>query len=91
VAELCQKSAVVALYSVPCWGFPLILTMVVARFYLLGYAETVDVGNAFCFVVCTCMVFLCMPFQASAMFLSPLMLIRAILSCCSAMNCGLGY
>ena len=45
MAEWCQKPAVVALYSVPCWGFPLLLTIVLARLYLLGYAETVDLGN----------------------------------------------
>ena len=42
---MCQKPAVVALYSVLCWGFPLVLTIVLARLYLLGYAETVDLGN----------------------------------------------
>ena len=55
MAEWCQKPAVVALYSVPCWGFPLLLTIVLARLYLLGYAETVDLGNTYyviCFVVC---------------------------------------
>ena len=45
VAVWCQKSAVVALYSVPCWGFPLVLTIVLGRLYLLGYAESVDLGQ----------------------------------------------
>lgn len=43
--SLCKKRAIFLLQDCFAWGFPLLLVMVFARLYLLGYGESADIGK----------------------------------------------